>query len=70
MMDSNSGFMNVLVEAKQAELRAAARPLFPEHEPGTIRRWMGSMLIRVGERIGGMRAVPAQAEVSSDLAMQ
>lgn len=70
MMDSNSDLMKALVSAKQEELRQSARPFFPKHEPGATRKWMGSMLIRVGERIGGTRRVPAQAEVSKTLAMQ
>jgi len=70
MMDSNSDLMSVLVKAKQEELRHSNGPFFPEQEPGTIMRWAGSMFIRIGERIGGTRQVPAQAEVSNTLAMQ
>ncbi|MBA3378581.1 MAG: hypothetical protein H0T93_06840 [Chloroflexia bacterium] len=70
MMDTNSDLMKALVKAKQEELRHSNSPFFPGHEPGTTRRWMGSMLIRIGERIGGTRRVPAPTEVSSTLAMQ
>ncbi len=70
MMDSNSDLMTALVSAKQEELRQSARPFFPKHEPGAARKWMGSMLIRVGERIGGTCRVPAHADVSNTLAVQ
>lgn len=69
-MDSNSDLMNVLVEAKQSELRHSARPILPGHEPGSARRWMGRILIHLGERIGGTPRIQAPAHSAKSLAMQ
>ncbi len=69
MIHNNSELMQVLVDAKQEQLRQSAGQSF-NHEPGATRRWMGSVLIRLGERIGGGRRVPVQPTGIKTLATQ
>ncbi len=70
MMDLNSDLNQALVTARQEALRHSTGPFFAEHEAGTVRRWMGNLLIHLGERIGGAERVPAADAAPNTLAMQ
>ncbi len=70
MMDLSSDLTQALVTAKQEALRRSKGPFFPGRETGMLRRWMGNLLIHLGERIGGAERVPAPDAAPNTLAMQ
>jgi hypothetical protein len=68
MMEFNSLFSDVLVEAHQEDLRRSNRPRLSDRETGVIRKAIGTTLIRLGERLGGTPRTPAPPVATSTLA--
>lgn len=65
-MDSTNGsnldLMNVLVAARQEQLRRSGKPIQKSHEANRLRKSAGVMLIRLGQRMaGGQSAAPEPA---------